>query len=72
MIRKFEATGDLGVRSGKGRKRILNETEKEVALAAVETEFRSQNSASSAGVIARDSSLPWFTVRKILCSISSF
>ena len=41
-IQKFEETGHLGVILGRGRKRILNETVKEVAFDAVERESGSQ------------------------------
>ena len=47
MIQTFEETKDLGMMRGRGRKRISNETVKEVAFAVVERESGSQYSASS-------------------------
>ena len=60
MIQKFEETGDLDVRQGKGRKQISNITV-EVAFAIVEKDFGSQYPASSAQTISRDLSLPFST-----------
>ena len=47
MIQKFEETGDLDIRRGRGRKRISNET----VDADVERESGSQYCASSAGAV---------------------
>ena len=58
MIQKFDATWNLGMMRGKGRKRISNETVEKVALAVLEIKSGSQYSASSARTVSRDLSLP--------------
>ena len=54
---------------GRVRRRISNETVKDVAFAVVEAESGSQYFASSARRVSYDLSLLWSTVRKILRSI---
>ena len=68
MIQEFDVSEDLGVRQGRGRKSIGNETV-EVTFSVIERESGSQYSASSIRAVSCDLSLLWSTVQKILRSI---
>ncbi|GBM23347.1 hypothetical protein AVEN_97754-1 [Araneus ventricosus] len=69
MITKFQDPGELGVLPKRGRKRLTNETAEEVALTDVERALGSPYSSTSARAVSRDLSLPWSTVREVICFI---
>ncbi|GBO24238.1 hypothetical protein AVEN_98315-1 [Araneus ventricosus] len=58
MITKFEETEDLDLLLGRGRKRLSDETEKEVVLAVVERAADYQYSSICARAVSRDLFLP--------------
>ena len=66
MMKKFEETGELGVAPGRGRRPIPVEVVDEVAVAVADRAAHASTSATSARAVARELSLPWSTVRKVL------
>lgn len=64
MIKKFEETGSLGLRAGRGRKAVPDDAVTDVATAVFDDTGTS--SGPSARAIARQTDMPYATVWKIL------
>ncbi|GFT13985.1 transposable element tc3 transposase [Trichonephila clavipes] len=69
MVTKFEETGSLNVRSGRGRKPISAEAIEKVALQAEEDKASNVPASTSVRLVAEAFDLPRSTVQKIMRNI---
>ena len=72
IMLKFEATGQLGILPGRGRKRIPSSSFENVATAVVKTSSQSPYGDVSVSVVSRVLDMPYSTVRKIFRRILHF
>ncbi|GFV60772.1 uncharacterized protein TNCV_1780761 [Trichonephila clavipes] len=69
MVTKFEETGSLNVRSGRGRKSVSAEAIEKVALQVEEDKASNVQASTSARRVAEALDLPRSTVQKIMRNI---
>ncbi|GFX04080.1 uncharacterized protein TNCV_3972291 [Trichonephila clavipes] len=69
IITKFEETGSLNVRSGRGRKSVSTEAIEKVALQVEEDKASNVQASTSVGRVAEALDVPRSTVQKIMRNI---
>ncbi|GBN87981.1 hypothetical protein AVEN_141208-1 [Araneus ventricosus] len=72
VIQKFEATGQIGILPGCGRKQIPSYSAEDGATAVVEVSSKSPHGSVSVPVVSRVLDMPYYTVRIILRLILNF
>ncbi|GFU60424.1 uncharacterized protein TNCV_1578781 [Trichonephila clavipes] len=69
MVTKFEETGSLNVRSGRGRKPVSAEAIEKVALQVEEDKASNVQASASVRRVAEALDLPYSNIRKIMQNI---
>ncbi|GFW02944.1 uncharacterized protein TNCV_683701 [Trichonephila clavipes] len=69
MVTKFEETGSLNIRSGRGRKPVSEEAIEKVALQVEEDKASNVQASTSVRLVAESLDLPRSTVQKIMRNI---